>query len=182
MKLLLCRNIPALGIVGDIVEVSAGYARNYLLPRRLATEPTDANVRALAEARKHAEVERERRRAELEELAQRLNEVEVTVSAKANEQGHLYGSVGAKEISAALLEEGYPVQPDQVQLGDAIRQLDTVPVDVRLADGLNSQIKVWVVRDKSEGGDEDEEAHEETEDRPTPTGREAGKDDNGPGE
>ncbi len=178
MKLLLCKNIPALGIVGDIVEVSAGYARNYLLPRRLATEPTDANVRALAEARKHAEVDRERRRAELEKLAQRMNEVEITVSAKANEQGHLYGSVSAKEISAALLDEGYPIQPDQVLLDDAIRQLDTVPVDVRLAEGLTSQIKVWVVRDRTEDDDEDEEAHEEARDR---TGREAGEDDDGPG-
>jgi large subunit ribosomal protein L9 len=185
MKLLLCKNIPMLGIVGDIVTVAPGYARNYLLPQGLATEPTEVNVRALAGARKHAELEREHERAELVKLAEHMNEVEVTVAAKTNEQGHLYGSVGAREISNALKDEGYPIEPAQIVLEDVIRQLDTVSVELKLAEGLTSTIKVWVVRDKTEDDEMDDEearASESTEDQFVATGREAGEDDNSPGE
>ena len=176
MKLLLCKNISRLGIVGDIVEVSPGYARNYLVPQGFATDPTEVNVRALAEARRQAELERKRQRAELEELAERLNEVEVTVRARANEQGHLYGSVGAREISIALMDEGYPIQPDQILLEEPIRQLDNIAVELRLAENLESSIKVWVVRDKAEGeAGEDADAPEKPDE--AQTGKEAGSDD-----
>ena len=109
MKLLLCKNVSDLGIVGDVVEVSAGYARNYLVPHGLATDPTKANVRMVAEARKEAEQELVRQREMLEAFAKRLEGVELTVAAVANEDGVLYGSVGATEISAALQAERHPV-------------------------------------------------------------------------
>lgn len=178
MKLLLCKNVSRLGIVGDIVEVTAGYGRNYLLPQGYATEPTEANIRALAEDRRHAELEREHQRAELVELSERLNDVEVTVRARANEQGHLYGSVGTREISVALKDEGYPVEPEQVLLDEPIRQLDNVAVDLTLGENLRSSIKVWVVRDRT---DEDMEEESDVSERPEerPSGREAGNDDDG---
>jgi large subunit ribosomal protein L9 len=176
MKLLLCKNVEKLGIVGDIVEVTAGYARNYLVPQGLATEPTEANVRALAEARRMAEQERIHEREQLKSLAKRLEDVEVTIRARANEEGVLYGSVGRKEVAAALMEEGYPVAEDQLLLSTPIRHLDNVAVDVKLADDLTSSVKVWVVREKT--GDEDEsEAPAETE-----AGKEAGTDDYGTNE
>jgi len=158
MKLLLCKNVSKLGIVGDIVDVSAGYGRNYLVPQGLATEPTDANIRALAEARKTAELERVRQREQLEALAKRIENVEVTVRARANEEGVLYGSVGAREISTALMDEGYAIVPDQVALETPIRHLDNVAVNVRLADDLQAVVKVWVVREKTGEGAENEEA------------------------
>jgi large subunit ribosomal protein L9 len=181
MKLLLCKNISKLGIVGDIVDVSPGYARNYLVPQGLATEPTETNIRALAKARRQAELERGRQRADLVELAERLNEVEVTVPARANEQGHLYGSVGHREISAALMDEGYPITPEQVLLSEPIRQLDNVAVDLRLTEDLHSSIKVWVVRDRSEEETEDETATSE-ESEEARAGKEAGTDDDGTSE
>ena len=148
------------------------------MPHGLAIEPTETNKRALAEARKHAEVERERMRAELVALAERLNEVEVTVRARANEQGHLYGSVGPREVSAALREEGYPVDPDQVLLPDHLRQLDNVAVDIRLGEGLSSSVKVWVVREKTEEDIEEEEAAAaELQRAEARSGREAGRDE-----
>ncbi len=173
MKLLLCKNVQNLGIVGDTVNVSAGYARNYLLPRRLATEPTDVNVRRLAEARKVAELEVARERERMEEAAKRLEGVEVTVRARANEEGVLYGSVGRREIVAALAEEGHVVLPDHIVLQQPIRKLDTFMIDVRFAGDLRSQIKLWVVREKSGEGDEGQagEAGE--------VGKEAGGDDEG---
>jgi large subunit ribosomal protein L9 len=174
MKLLLCKNVESLGIVGDIVNVSAGYARNYLLPHGVATEPTDANVRRLAEARKIAERERAERRDRLEKLAEQIEGVEVTVRAKANEEGVLYGSVGAKEIVAALEDEGHYVLPDQIVLDAPIRHLDNVAVELRLAEGLRCGIKVWVVREKVEGQEDDEAGANE---RGHTAGTEAGADD-----
>ena len=176
MKLLLCKNIEKLGIVGDIVEVAAGYGRNYLLPSGLATEPTEANIRALADARKVAELERERQREELVAFAEKLNDVEVTIRARANEVGHLYGSVGAREIVAALEEDGHYIKAEQVLLEHPIKQLDNTEVQVRLADDLTSMIKVWVVREKT-GDMEEQEAEMDT-----PAGMEAGTDDDDTGE
>jgi len=171
MKLLLCKNIETLGIVGDVVNVKPGYGRNYLLPQGLATEPTEANMRALAEARRIAEEEQIRQRKMLERLAERLEGVEVTIRAKANEDGVLYGSVGAKEIAQALADEGQPVTANMVSLDEPIRRLDNVTVTVKLGEALRSEVKVWVVREKTEGEEDDEESTDAT------AGTEAATDD-----
>ena len=168
MKLLLCKNVEKLGIVGDVVNVAAGYGRNYLVPQGLATEPTEVNMRALAEARRVAEEDRTRQRAELEQLATRIAGVEVTIKARANEDGVLSGSVGTRDIASALAEEGYYVRDEQVILEHPLRKLDTVAVDIKLADDLLSSVKVWVVREKT-ADDEDMEGRDEAE-----AGREAG--------
>ncbi|MBU0717814.1 MAG: 50S ribosomal protein L9 [Planctomycetes bacterium] len=170
MKLLLCKNIDKLGIVGDVVNVAPGYARNCLLPLGLATEPTETNMRALAEARRAAEMERARKRVELEALAEKMQDAEVTIRARANEEGALYGSVGVREIVSALAEEGFYVKPEQVDLDRPIRHLDTITVDVKLADDLRTSVKVWVVPDKTAEGEELEDSDEADE-----PGREAGK-------
>lgn len=160
MKLLLCKSIEKLGIVGDIVEVRTGYARNYLLPHGLATTPTKGNMRALSKARLIAEDERLQQRKQLESLAERLGSVEVTIRAKANEDGVLYGSVGTKEIADALREEGQPVQDSMIVLDAPLRHLDNVNVKVKLTDDLISEVKVWVVREKSESDTEPDEGKE----------------------
>lgn len=157
MKLLLCKNVEKLGIVGDVVNVAAGYGRNYLLPYGLATEPTERNRRRLAEARKIAERERAEELDRLSALAAALEGVEVTIKAKANEDGVLYGSVGKKEIAAALEEEGHFVSAGHILLSQPIRHLDNLAVDLRLGDDIRSSIKVWVVRDKVDGESEDDE-------------------------
>lgn len=157
MKLLLTKTIEHLGIVGDIVDVSAGYARNYLLPQRMATEPTTTNMKRVAEARRQAELELAKMRAVMEELSKRLSGAEVTLRARANEAGLLYGSVGKREIAQALAEEGYNLSPEKIVLKEPIRHLDKFDVVVRFADDIKSTIKVWVVREKSEdeaGSDE----------------------------
>jgi large subunit ribosomal protein L9 len=172
MKLLLTKDIAELGIVGDVVEVSAGYARNYLLPQHLAIEPTEANFRALAEERRKAEERRRTLREAKLALAEQLKEVEVTIAAAANPDGVLYGSVGPREISAALKEEGYNIEPGEVNLHTPIRRLDNVQVEIRLGDEINSEVKVWVVRSRGSEAFEEEEG-ETTE---TEAGTEAGED------
>ncbi|HUU84555.1 MAG TPA: 50S ribosomal protein L9 [Phycisphaerae bacterium] len=172
MKLLLKTDISRLGIVGDVVEVSDGYARNYLLPQHLATEPTEANIRALAEERKKAEGRRRSVHEAQMALAETLRTVEVTIAAAANEEGVLYGSVGPREIAAALREEGHSVETAQVNLHSPIRRLDNVPVEVRLADDIVAEVKVWVVRSRGTAA--------ETEEDDEDAGREAGADGYGP--
>lgn len=151
MKLLLCKNVEHLGIVGDVVDVKPGYARNYLIPKHLATTPTAGNMKQLAEARRVAEAEVAHHRKQLAALAAQVNGLDVTIRAKANEEGVLYGSVGRKEIAAAIAEEGYELIVDHIQLRDPIRHLDNIEVDIRFNADLVSKVKVWVVREKSEG-------------------------------
>ena len=172
MKLLLCENIDKLGIVGDVVEVAPGYGRNYLLPQGLATTPTEGNMRALAKRRREAELDRAKKRAELEALAEKLQDVEVTIRARANEEGVLYGSVGTKEIVEALAEDGFYLHPEQIALDRPLRRLDTETVPIKLGDDLSASVKVWIVREKT---DEDEDAEATGED----AGKEAGADDHG---
>lgn len=156
MKLLLKKDIPSLGIVGDVVDVKTGYGRNYLLPQDLAIAATESNMKMLAEERKQSE---ERRRLRLEAMAQKaeqLREVEVTISAAANAEGVLYGSVGPREIASALRDEGHDVETSSIILSEPIRRVDTVSAIVRFTDDIKAEVKVWVVRSQaSESEDED---------------------------
>jgi large subunit ribosomal protein L9 len=179
MKLLLCKNVEHLGIVGDVVDVKPGYARNYLVPMHLATTPTQGNMKQLAEARRIAESDLAESQKQLAALAAQVNELEVTIRAKANEDGVLYGSVGRKEIAAAIAEEGYDLIVDHIQLRDPIRHLDNITVDIRFTPELTSQVKVWVVREKEEGEGEDGEGDEASADAGEGAGTEAAADDTG---
>lgn len=162
MKLLLRQDVPKLGMVGDVVEVSTGYARNYLIPHRLAIEPTQANMKAIEAARREAAERRAKMAADRKAAAERLDGVEVTISAAANEVGHLYGSVGRREIARALTDEGHAVSPDMIEIAEPFRQLDSVTVPVRFDEELVSNVKVWIVREKISG--EDTEADEDADD------------------
>jgi large subunit ribosomal protein L9 len=146
MQLLLLKDIRKLGHVGDIVDVATGYARNYLIPQRLATDPTEENIQAIEQEKKRAAAERAHRLKEFETLAQQMADVTVTVEAPANPEGTLYGSVSAKEIAAALQALGHPVLPEQVLLDAPIRTLDNRTVTLEFADEITAQIKLWVVR------------------------------------
>jgi large subunit ribosomal protein L9 len=180
MKLLLRRDVAKVGLAGDVVEVKQGYARNYLIPQSLGVEPTPANMKKVEADKVLAEEGRRRRRAVLEQQAQSLREVEVTISAVCNPDGHLYGSVGPREIAAALKEEGHDIEAKQVGLREPIRQLDTVTVPVAFADDLTVDVKVWVVRETA-GGLEEEPEEREPQERDRHAGREAGYHDHGTG-
>src|SRR3954471_9346773 len=109
VKLLLKESIKHVGKVGDVVEVSAGYARNYLLPNDLAVAPTAGNVKKIEERRKEIEKQERDRREQQARLIETLKTVEVTLERRANEQGHLFGSVSATDIAKALQGQGYNV-------------------------------------------------------------------------
>jgi large subunit ribosomal protein L9 len=151
MRLLLLKDVRKLGHIGDVVEVSAGYARNYLLPQRLATEPTEENIRAIESAKQAAAAERARRAQQFVELAERLRDMSITIEAAANPEGTLYGSVGPREIAAALQAQGLAVLPEHVALATPIRTLDNRTVTIEFTDEITAQLKVWVVREGAAG-------------------------------
>jgi len=145
MKLLLREDVRDLGSAGDIVEVRAGYARNYLLPKRLAVEPNAPNIKRVELERADREKQRQQYLESLKELAQRMSQASVSIKAKANELGHLFGSVTEEHIADALSAEGFPVKPEQVALAAPIRTLDKFRVPIRLAEGIEAEVDVWVV-------------------------------------
>lgn len=148
-EVLLLKDVRKLGYVGDVVRVKPGYARNYLVPYGIATNPTPENLAAIEEEKKRAAEERARRNKEFTALVERMGEPTVTIEAAANPEGSLYGSVGAREIADALQAQGFEVRPDQVILGQPIKQIDNVTVPIEFTDEIATQVKVWVVR---EGG------------------------------
>ncbi len=145
MKLLLHRNISKLGIIGDIVEVSPGYARNYLIPQGLATQPTKANVRKVEQDKAKYLEKVARERADLEARASLLDGKEITISARANEEGNLYGSIGPAQIAAAMAEANLFIDIEHIVLDEAIHQLDKYEVQLRFAEDVKATISVWVV-------------------------------------
>ena len=115
VKLLLKESIKNVGRVGDVVEVSPGYARNYLLPQDLAVEPTPNNVKKIEERRKEIEKQERERREQQAALIKQLEGVEVTLERRANEQGHLFGSVTATDIAKALQAQGFNIEAGRRQ-------------------------------------------------------------------
>ncbi len=150
MKVLLRKNILKLGKIGELVEVKAGYARNYLLPQGLAVEPTKTNLRAVEIEKERYMAELAARKGEFEAKAAACQGKEITIQARANEEGHLYGSVGPAQIAAALAEQGVMVDVENVALDAPIRKIDKYDVIISFTDEISATISVWVVPIKDE--------------------------------
>lgn len=148
VKLLLTTNVYNLGIVGDVVTVKPGTARNYLVPRGMATEPTQGNIDRLAEKRKQVAEEIRREHAEQEQLVEQLTDHEITIHRSANEQGSLFGGVSQHDIADLLREEGFQIDDHAVRIGEQIKRLDSYEIPIMLASDMKTQIKLWVVSDK----------------------------------
>jgi len=147
VKLLLKESIKNVGRVGDVVEVSPGYARNYLLPQDLAVQPTPGNIKKVEERRKEIEkIEREKREQQAA-LLKTLEGVEVSLERRANENGNLFGSVSATDIAKALQAQGYNIEPDDINLPGKLDRIDKYMVQVKFAEDLATDLKVWVNAD-----------------------------------
>ena len=157
VKLLLVENVDNLGIVGDVVRVRTGYARNYLLPFGYATEPSDELIQQLADKRKAAEEEQRKLRVVREALINKLEGVEITMERSCNDQGLLYGSVTQQDIAAALKSLGFEVKPREVRLPQVIKRVGEFDVSVKLASDLEESIKIHVEPDRELDLDEREE-------------------------
>jgi len=153
MKVLLNKNVPKLGIIGDVVDVRPGYARNYLLPQGLAVEPTEANLKAMAVKKQRYLEQLKKDREAHQAKAEAIRGKEITISARATEQGHLYGSIGPAQIAEALAAEDIFVEPSDIVLDQPIRRLDKYDVTIRFAKDVTTEIHVWVVPARDEDKD-----------------------------
>lgn len=151
MKVLMAQTLDKIGIVGEVIDVSEGFARNYLLPKKLAIQPTDGNIKRLEAAKKEYEKKLRDLREQKEKLAALLAGHELTLIRQANDEGHLFGSVSRRDIAEELQKAGFNVTPDDVKLDEPLRRVDTFQVPVQLAVDLKADIKVWVTREKAEG-------------------------------
>ena len=145
IQLLLVQTVDPLGKQGDVVEVKPGYAKNYLIPQGLATIATDHHRRMVEKHKaKLLEIQKQRL-AGLQQMADLIATKSVSIEANANEEGHLYGSVGAEEIVHALRNEHIHISPDQVRLTGPLKELALYSVRIYLGHDIESILKVWVV-------------------------------------
>jgi large subunit ribosomal protein L9 len=158
MKVLLCEDIDRLGWLGDVVEVKTGYARNYLLPQGLAKIANEASIRSIAEEKARRAEQRKLEGKRLEEVVKAIEGAEAVVAAKANEQGHLFGSVNERQIAANLREQGFEVRDEIVQLPEHIKEIGTHSVTLKFRDDLTATINVVVVPEQQDESGADAEA------------------------
>lgn len=145
VQLLLIQSVTGLGEQGDVVEVKPGFARNYLLPEGLATLASDHHKRMVEKHREKLQEIEKARLADLKKLAANLAKHSVTIEANANEEGHLYGSVGVPEIVAALKEANFNVTEDQIRMDGVLKELALYNIKVQLHKDIEAELKVWVV-------------------------------------
>ena len=161
MKLLLQRNVSNLGKLGEIVNVSDGYGRNFLLPAGLAVEVTTDNLHRFEVMKRRLIAQEQETIQKFQLLAKELQKVSCTIIANSTEEGHLYGSVAARDITTNLATEGLEIDPKCVILEEPIKKLGIYKVMIRLHPEVECEAKVWVVK-----GDDGEEGRRALVDNP----------------
>jgi large subunit ribosomal protein L9 len=144
MEVILREDVPHLGHIGDIVKVRPGYARNYLLPRGLATVADKRNLRVLEHEKRIVEEKRKRAMTAAEQLSKRLGGTTVTISARAGEEGKLFGSVTNIDIERALGEAGFTIERRRIRLDEPIKVLGEHKVAIALSAGVQAEVTVSV--------------------------------------
>ena len=134
-----------LGHVGEIVTVADGYARNYLLPRKLALIASQRNVRQLEHTRRLVDVKAVQQIRTAQDLAKKLNEVSVTIARTVGEEDKLFGSVTNRDIAEAIAKEGHEIDRRAVILNQPIKSLGVYTVEIKLRGDVKAAVKVWVV-------------------------------------
>lgn len=145
MKVILTQEIVNLGFEGDIVDVAKGFARNYLIPKGIAMEASEQNIKRMETKRKKIEVKKVEAREEAEKIKERMAEVEITISQKVGEEDKLYGSVTSMDIASHLEEQGITIDRRKIVLDKPIKTLGEYEVPVKLYPGVTGSIKVFVI-------------------------------------
>jgi len=145
MKVILQQDVKGQGKKGQMIEVSDGYARNFLLPKKLAIEANSSNVNLLNQ-KKQAEADKKSKElAQAKKLAEKINCATVVIKAKSGENGKLFGSITAKDIAERLMSQaGIELDKRKISLEDSIKSLGVVEVDIRLYEGVHSKLKVKI--------------------------------------
>lgn len=147
MKVILRQDFEQLGKLGEVVEVKDGYARNYLIPRKIAYMATPSALRTLEEEKKQLARKLEKEKTGSEKLAAELEKVSLTIQMKVGEDDKLFGSVTSQMIADSLQEKGISLDKRWIELDEPIKALGIYEVNVKLPGGVNGKVKVWVVRE-----------------------------------
>lgn len=145
VELLLIQSVDHVGKQGEVVEVKPGFANNYLLPQGLATVASDHHKRMVEKHKSKLQEIEQARLKDLKDLSKLIAKQSITIEANANEEGQLYGSVGAAEIVAALKQNDITLTNDQIRLDGVLKELGLYTVNVHLHQDIESEMKVWVV-------------------------------------
>ena len=147
MDVILLNSVPSLGERGEKVKVKAGYARNYLFPRKLALPATEPNQRVFKEQERVLEKRDQLDMHNARALAEKFADVSCTIPVQVGEEDKLYGSVAAADIHKALIDQGHKLDRRQIRLDEPIKKLGVYTVDIELHRKVSAPIKVWVVKD-----------------------------------
>ncbi|MDD5454969.1 MAG: 50S ribosomal protein L9 [Candidatus Ratteibacteria bacterium] len=146
MKLILIKDVENLGQIGDIVNVKEGYARNYLIPKKLVLEATKANEKIVEKEKIKAEQRKKESKKAAEELCQQLEKLSLTAPVQVGENDKLYGSVTSQDISDLLKKEGFDIDKRKIELPTPIKVLGIYSVKIKLDSEITATTKVWVVK------------------------------------
>jgi large subunit ribosomal protein L9 len=146
MEIILRQGVENLGKPGDVVKVKAGYARNYLLPHGLAYEATPGNLKRIQQERDRLDAAENERRTAAQTLAERLEQVSLTFSARVGDEGKLFGSVTTADIAQQLEAQGFHIEKRQIDLHEPIKALGVYRVPVRLHADVKPEVRVWVIK------------------------------------
>jgi large subunit ribosomal protein L9 len=148
LKLMLTESVESLGIVGDVVNVRVGYARNFLLPRNFAVKPSDEAIAAVQSKRVDAQKHMAEHRKQREEVIKKLQGLEVQMTRSCNDLGHLYASVTQQDIASLLSSQGYAVKARDVRLNTNIKRVDHYDVHIKFDRDLDATVKLNVLPDR----------------------------------
>ena len=146
MKIILMDDVSTLGRRGEIRDVSDGYARNYLLPQKLALQATDANLKNLAQIKSRQDAQAAKLRADAQGQAQAIEALHFIQRRQASDEGRLFGSVGRADLAAFLAQHGVEIERRRIGLDEPIKSLGEFTVPVRLHGDVTAQLKVSVSR------------------------------------
>jgi len=146
MKVILQKDIPSLGDAGDIKEVAEGFARNYLLPKKLVIVANESSKKAIDHQMKLIKIKKDKRKKTSEQLAASMSDVEVTISAKVGEEGKLFGSITSMDIAKQLKDKGFDIDKRKILLDTPIKSEGEFKISIKLEEGLSATVKVIVVK------------------------------------
>jgi len=146
MKVILQETVEGLGHVGDLLDVSDGFARNYLLPRRKALEASSRNVKALEHVKRVSAEKARKEKQQIETVAKKISAVSLTLTAQVGKDDKMFGSVTVKDIVEGLAEHGFEVDRRRIQLAQPIKELGTFTVPVKLHRDVTASVSVMVVK------------------------------------
>ena len=146
MEVILSQDVDTLGKTGEVVKVKDGYARNFLIPRKLAYLATPANLKRIEQQEKNRKIEYEQKKNEADELAEKLSKASCTLTVEVNDLDKLYGSVSESDIAGALEAEGFSIDKKAIVLEQPIEELGIFEVGINLHPEVTAKIRLWVTK------------------------------------